>query len=63
MDQNAAVAQWISVASASKYSGGSYIGSAFRKADVEKEPAVSYYVMGDTATSGAPGNDWPIPAK
>lgn len=36
---------------------------------VEKEPAVAYYVMGDTSTSGAPGNewryadDWPIPAK
>lgn len=36
---------------------------------VEKEPAVAYYVMGDTATPGAPGNewryadDWPIPAK
>ncbi len=35
----------------------------------EKEPAVAYYVMGDTATPGAPGNewrfanDWPIPAK
>lgn len=34
-----------------------------------KEPAVAYYVMGDTATPGAPGNewryanDWPIPAK
>lgn len=36
---------------------------------VEKEPAVAYYVMGDTSTQGAPGNewryadDWPIPAK
>ena len=36
---------------------------------VEKEPAVAYYVMGDTATPGAPGNewryahDWPVPAK
>ena len=36
---------------------------------VEKEPAVAYYVMGDTVTPGAPGNewryanDWPIPAK
>jgi len=35
---------------------------------VEKEPAVTYYVMGDTRTAGAPGNvwrqadDWPIPA-
>ena len=36
---------------------------------VEKEPAVSYYVMGDTSTPNAPGNewrhayDWPVPAK
>jgi hypothetical protein len=36
---------------------------------VEKEPAVAYYVMGDTVTPNAPGNewryadDWPIPAK
>ena len=36
---------------------------------VEKEPAVAYYVMGDTSKPGAPGNewryadDWPIPAK
>lgn len=36
---------------------------------VEKEPAVAYYVMGDTSTTGAPGNewrfadDWPVPAK
>ncbi len=36
---------------------------------IEKEPAVAYYVMGDTSTPGAPGNewrhadDWPIPAK
>lgn len=35
---------------------------------VEKEPAVTYYVMGDTRTPGAPGNewrqaeDWPVPA-
>lgn len=35
---------------------------------VEKEPAVAYYVMGDTSTPGAPGNewryadDWPLPA-
>lgn len=35
----------------------------------EKEPAVAYYVMGDTVTPGAPGNewrfanDWPVPAK
>ena len=35
---------------------------------VEKEPAVMYYVMGDTHAPGAPGNqwrhadDWPIPA-
>jgi len=25
---------------------------------VEKEPAVTYYVMGDTQTPGAPGNEW-----
>ncbi len=36
---------------------------------IDKEPAVAYYVMGDTSTPGAPGNewryadDWPIPAK
>ncbi len=36
---------------------------------VEKEPAVAYYVMGDTMAPGAPGNewrqaeDWPVPAK
>jgi uncharacterized protein len=36
---------------------------------IEKEPAVAYYVMGDTSTPGAPGNewrhadDWPVPAK
>ena len=36
---------------------------------IEKEPAVAYYVMGDTSKPGAPGNewryadDWPIPAK
>jgi predicted acyl esterase len=35
---------------------------------VEKEPAVAYYVLGDTSVSGAPGNEWryaerwPIPA-
>jgi hypothetical protein len=35
---------------------------------VEREPAVTYYVMGDTSSPGAPGNewrhadDWPIPA-
>jgi len=35
---------------------------------VLKQPAVAYYVMGDTATTGAPGNtwrfanDWPVPA-
>jgi predicted acyl esterase len=35
---------------------------------VEKEPAVTYYVMGDTSAPGAPGNvwrqadDWPVPA-
>ena len=36
---------------------------------VEKEPAVAYYVMGDTSQPGAPGNewrfrdDWPVPAQ
>lgn len=36
---------------------------------VDHEPAVAYYVMGDTATPGAPGNewryadDWPVPAR
>lgn len=36
---------------------------------IDKEPAVAYYVMGDTSMPGAPGNewryadDWPIPAK
>ena len=36
---------------------------------VEKEPAVAYYVMGDTSKPGAPGNewrfrdDWPVPAQ
>lgn len=36
---------------------------------IDQEPAVAYYVMGDTSTPGAPGNewryaeDWPIPAK
>jgi predicted acyl esterase len=35
---------------------------------IEQQPAVAYYVMGDTAERGAPGNewrfanDWPIPA-
>jgi hypothetical protein len=35
----------------------------------DQEPAVAYYVMGDTRTPGAPGNEWryaaawPIPAK
>lgn len=35
---------------------------------IDKEPAVTYYVMGDTRTPGAPGNewrqadDWPVPA-
>lgn len=36
---------------------------------VDHEPAVAYYVMGDTTTPGAPGNewryadDWPVPAR
>lgn len=35
---------------------------------IEREPAVAYYVMGDTRSRGAPGNDWrfaadwPVPA-
>ena len=45
---------------------GHYLGGIDNGA--EKEPAVTYYVMGDTQASGAPGNewrhadDWPIPA-
>lgn len=36
---------------------------------VQRQPAVTYYVMGDTAEKGAPGNvwrtanDWPVPAN
>lgn len=36
---------------------------------IDREPAVAYYVMGDTETPGAPGNewryadDWPVPAQ
>ena len=36
---------------------------------IDREPAVAYYVMGDTSRPGAPGNhwrfadDWPIPAR
>ncbi len=36
---------------------------------IDREPAVAYYVMGDTRTPGAPGNEWryaeawPVPAK
>jgi predicted acyl esterase len=39
-----------------------------RENGVLKQPAVAYYVMGDTSTTGAPGNtwrfanDWPVPA-
>ena len=54
-----------------QYSSGRWFDHYLNGADngVEKEPAVAYYVMGDTSTPGAPGNewryadDWPIPAK
>ena len=54
-----------------QYSSGRWFEHYLFGADngVEKEPAVAYYVMGDTITPGAPGNewrsadDWPIPAK
>ena len=54
-----------------QYSSGRWFDHYLRGADngVEKEPAVAYYVMGDTSTPGAPGNewrfaaDWPIAAK
>ncbi len=53
------------------YSANRWFDHYLRGADngVEKEPAVAYYVMGDTSTPGAPGNewrhadDWPVPAK
>jgi hypothetical protein len=54
-----------------RYNAARWFDHYLKGADngVEKEPAVAYYVMGDTATPGAPGNewryagDWPIPAK
>ena len=54
-----------------QYSSTRWFEHYLRGADngVEKEPAVTYYVMGDTTTPHAPGNewrhadDWPIPAK
>lgn len=53
------------------YNSGRWFDHYLRGEDngVEKEPAVAYYVMGDTSTPGAPGNewrhadDWPVPAK
>jgi len=53
-----------------KYSSSRWFDHYLRGKDngVEKEPAVAYYVMGDTSTTGAPGNewrfanDWPVPA-
>jgi predicted acyl esterase len=54
-----------------QYNSGRWFEHYLKGTDngIEKEPAVAYYVMGDTSTSGAPGNewryanDWPIPAK
>ncbi len=54
-----------------QYSSGRWFDHYLRGADngVEQEPAVAYYVMGDTITPGAPGNewryaaDWPVPAR
>lgn len=54
-----------------QYSSGRWFDHYLGGADngVEQEPAVAYYVMGDTSIPGAPGNewrhanDWPIPAK
>jgi len=54
-----------------QYSSGRWFDHYLAGADngVELEPAVTYYVMGDTSTPGAPGNewrhatDWPIAAK
>jgi hypothetical protein len=53
-----------------QYNAGRWFGHYLlgQNNGVEKEPAVAYYVMGDTATPHAPGNewrqadDWPIPA-
>ena len=52
-----------------QYRAGRWFEHYLEGADngVEKEPAVAYYVMGDTSAPGAPGNawhfaaDWPIP--
>jgi len=54
-----------------QYSSGRWFDHYLRGVDngIEKEPAVAYYVMGDTSVPGAPGNewryadDWPVPAK
>ena len=54
-----------------QYDSSRWFDHYLRGADngVDKEPAVAYYVMGDTLTPGAPGNlwrradDWPVPAK
>ena len=54
-----------------QYNSGRWFEHYLKSIDngIEKEPAVAYYVMGDTSTPGAPGNvwryadDWPIPAK
>ncbi|MFA5192754.1 MAG: CocE/NonD family hydrolase [Verrucomicrobiia bacterium] len=54
-----------------QYNSGRWFDHYLHGADngVEKEPAVAYYVMGDTSMPGAPGNewrhadDWPVPAK
>ena len=54
-----------------QYNANRWFDHYLRGADngVEKEPAVAYYVMGDTSAPGAPGNewrhadDWPVPAK
>ncbi len=54
-----------------KYDSGRWFEHYLKGIDngIEKEPAVAYYVMGDTSTPGAPGNewrfadDWPISAK
>ena len=53
-----------------QYGSGRWFDHYLRGADngIEKEPAVAYYVMGDTSAPGAPGNewrhagDWPVPA-
>jgi hypothetical protein len=53
------------------YNSNRWFDHYLRGADngVEKEPAVAYYVMGDTSEPGAPGNqwrqadDWPVPGK